>query len=55
MQEWKLRREGKENMHIYHILVNLFLHCFMRVIAMLDEYQDEKGNTSQNLGWKDVK
>ena len=55
MQEWKLRREGKKNMRIYHILVNLFLCCSMWVIVMLDEYQDEKGNTGWNLGWKDVK
>ena len=55
MWEWKSWRKGKENVHIYHILMFLFLCCSMQVIATLDEYQNEKENTSWNPGWKDAK
>ena len=55
MREWKLRRKGKENMCIHCILVFLFLCYSMQVIATLDECWEEKENTSQNSGWRDVK
>ena len=42
-------------MHIYSILVILFLCCSMQVIATLDKYWDEKENTSWNLGWNAMK
>ena len=42
-------------MCIHCILVFLFLCYSMQVIATLDECWEEKENTSQNSGWRDVK
>ena len=55
MREQKLRRKGKENVCIYCTLVILFLCCSMQVIVTLDKCWDEKENTGQNPGWKNVK
>ena len=40
-------------MHIYSILVILFLCCSMQVIATLDKYWDEKENVTVGPGRND--